>query len=257
MGLLDFLGQLTQSGLNNRAQNRQNDFNSSQADLNRQFQAQEAQIARDWQEQQYNQYSSPQAMVRQYQDAGLNPSLMYGQNLQSSTGSSPMPSGSSASGSALGVSGATGNIVESIGSLARLKSEIDNIKADTDSKKADALLKGSTVALNQSIQNLNSKQMSKIDSEIALMREQAKTERSKQEAIVIENAIKLSQKKQIDMKNAISTEFEKTFGFQADSDTIGLLLLSASNLVQSVVGGAFGLLNKLLPQKSLILPSKK
>lgn len=257
MGLLDFLGQLTQAGLNKRAQIRQNDFNASQADLNRQFQAQEAQIARDWQEQQYNQYSSPQAMVRQYQDAGLNPALMYGQNLQSSTGSSPMPSGSSASGSALGVSGATGNIVESIGSLARLKSEIDNIKADTDSKKADALLKGSTVALNQSVQNLNSKQMSKIDSEIALMKEQANTERSKQEATVIENAIKLSQKKQIDMKNAISSEFEKTFGFQADSDTIGLLLLSSSNLIQSVVGGGFGLLNKLLPQKSLKLPSKK
>lgn len=138
MGLLDFLGQLTQAGLNNRAQNRQNDFNASQADLNRQFQAQEAQIARDWQEQQYNLYSSPQAMVRQYQDAGLNPALMYGQNLQSSTGSSPMPSGSSASGSALGVSGATGNIVNSIISLAKLKQDIAESKSRENANNASA-----------------------------------------------------------------------------------------------------------------------
>lgn len=256
MGLLDFLGSLHQTYVNKRSQNRQNAFNAQQADINRQFQAQEAQIARDWQEQQYNLYSSPQAMVRQYNDAGLNPALLYGQNLQGSTGSSPMPSGSAASGSAPTSGMPTGNILENIAGLARLKAEINNINADTEDKRAGALLKGSTAELNQSVMSLNSRQMDRIESEINLMRQQANTEEQKQNAIIIENAIKFAQKKQIDMKNALSSEFKRITGVEADSDTIGMLLLSASNLVNSVIGGSFGLLSKLLPNKSLKLQPK-
>lgn len=42
------------------------------------------QINKNWQEKMYNQYQSPAAMVRQYKEAGLNPALMYGENLQTS-----------------------------------------------------------------------------------------------------------------------------------------------------------------------------
>lgn len=34
--------------------------------------------ARNWEEDMYNQYNSPSALVRQYQEAGINPALMFG-----------------------------------------------------------------------------------------------------------------------------------------------------------------------------------
>lgn len=37
-----------------------------------------AREARQWEEDMYNKYNSPSAMVRQYEEAGLNPALMYG-----------------------------------------------------------------------------------------------------------------------------------------------------------------------------------
>lgn len=61
---------------------------------NRKFQAEQAQIARDWQEEMYNKYSSPSAMVQQYKDAGLNPALAYNGLGQTFSGTSGMTSGS-------------------------------------------------------------------------------------------------------------------------------------------------------------------
>lgn len=43
-----------------------------------QYNHDEAQIDRDWNERMYQQYQSPEAMMRQYDDAGLNSALMYG-----------------------------------------------------------------------------------------------------------------------------------------------------------------------------------
>ena len=43
-----------------------------------QFTAAQAEQARQFQEDMYVKYQSPQAMMRQYADAGLNPALMYG-----------------------------------------------------------------------------------------------------------------------------------------------------------------------------------
>lgn len=38
-----------------------------------------ARDARQWEESMYNKYNSPSALVRQYQQAGINPALMFGQ----------------------------------------------------------------------------------------------------------------------------------------------------------------------------------
>lgn len=38
-----------------------------------------AREARQWEEDMYNKYNSPSALVRQYNDAGINPALMFGQ----------------------------------------------------------------------------------------------------------------------------------------------------------------------------------
>ena len=69
------------------AQREANAFSSSEAETARNFEAAQAEIARQWEEEQYLKYNSPAAVMRQYQDAGLNPSLLYGS----------APSGSSAS----------------------------------------------------------------------------------------------------------------------------------------------------------------
>lgn len=42
-----------------------------------QYNHDEAQVDRDWNERMYNLYQSPEAQMRQYQQAGLNPALMY------------------------------------------------------------------------------------------------------------------------------------------------------------------------------------
>lgn len=42
-----------------------------------QYNHDEAQVDRDWNERMYNLYQSPEAQMRQYQEAGMNPALMY------------------------------------------------------------------------------------------------------------------------------------------------------------------------------------
>ena len=56
-----------------------NAANKDIAEDNRNFSASEAEKARNWQEEQYRKYSSPSALVRQYEEAGLNPALVAGQ----------------------------------------------------------------------------------------------------------------------------------------------------------------------------------
>lgn len=225
MGLLDFAGSLFQTFANRRSQNRQNEFNAQQAEFNRQFQSQEAQIARDWQEQQYNMYSSPSAMVRQYQDAGLNPALMYGQNLQSSTGSSPAPSGSMASGSPLGAGMPTGNIIDAVAGLAKLKAEINNIDADTDAKRASTAVAYSGIELNRaSIENMshqNKKILNDIENNNKSVASQVKLIEGQLSKIAQDN--KVSQKqiehmdsaiKQMANQNALSDQQKLTLAAQ-------------------------------------------
>lgn len=255
-GLFNIYSTGSTNSSNRKIARETNEFNAQQAALNRQFQSQEAQIARDWQEEQYNLYTSPQAMVRQYGEAGLNPALMYGQNLQSSTGGSSAPSGSAASGVAIpAVAPDLSGLVGAFMGLSKLKAEIDNIGADTENKKAQAALAGSSAALNDSIKSLNKSQMAKIESEINLMKKQADSEKARKELIVVEAALKQSERSQVDFKNAVSEQFKRITGVEADSQTISMLLLTASNLVSGVVGSGFGLIGKLFGgKKSLKLP---
>lgn len=98
------------------AQREANAFSADQASLNRNFQAAQAEISRDWQEKQYNQYNSPAAMVRQYQDAGLNPALMYEHGTSPASVSTSFPSGGSVS----SVTPPGGDLVGMIGKLMEL-----------------------------------------------------------------------------------------------------------------------------------------
>lgn len=133
------------------------EFNAAQAELNR-----------DWQEKMYNQYYSPGATVRQYQEAGINPVL--------ASGISPgtPPSGSSASS---GISsaphtspGTPMDIVNGVYNLLNAKEDINVKKAQADLLSAQAagqLIDNSVKEfLNQANLDLIKNQSSKIITEI-------------------------------------------------------------------------------------------
>lgn len=225
MGLFDAMASIfmlpIQQRFNRQAENRQNAFNAHQAELDRQFQSQEAQIARDWQESQYLKYSSPSAMVSQYQDAGLNPALMYGQNLQSSTGSSPALSGSSASGVAFPTQVPSfSGILDSVANLAKLKAEIDNINADTDTKRAQAIKLGSDV-------NLNNKQIESISQQIKESIARENTEYSKRDLNQVLQATESIKQENMSVEQYIlkfEQEYIRKNGRKPDQPALNILL---------------------------------
>lgn len=108
------------------AQIQQNAFNSAEAAAQRVWSSTEADEARQWQEEQYVKYNSPQAMIRQYQDAGLNPALMYSGAAGTSGASTQtsVPSGSAASNS-LSQHGDVSGALLAFAQLSKLRSEID------------------------------------------------------------------------------------------------------------------------------------
>lgn len=87
---------------------------------------------RAWSEKMYNKYNSPAALVRQYQEAGINPALMFGQS------AIPAPTTSTA---AVAPENPFGDIVGSLGALMQLEmldANKENIEADTRTKIASA-----------------------------------------------------------------------------------------------------------------------
>lgn len=152
-GISSLWNKATGSDLTN-AERQTMDWNAAQAQENRNFQSAEAEKARQWQEDYYNQYESPQARIRQYEEAGLNPALLYGQNIGSGTApSTSVPSGDSAS-VGLPSSGA-GDLLSFIGQMMSIKSLInknnadaDNAAADAENKRADTGLKNQQLEWN-------------------------------------------------------------------------------------------------------------
>lgn len=119
------------------AQREANEFSAQQADLDRRFQSAEAEKARDWQEQQYLQYNSPAAQVRQYQQAGINPALMFGDPATPASMQTSAPAGASSA----SVTPSGGDLVGMIGqmlNLSKLDAEIENIREDSRGKRENA-----------------------------------------------------------------------------------------------------------------------
>lgn len=135
-GISSLWNKSTGSDLTN-AERLTMDWNAQQAEANRSFQSAEAEKARQWQEDYYQAYESPQARIRQYEDAGLNPALLYGSQLGS--GNAPatsVPTGDSAS-VGLPSSGA-GDLLSFLGQMMSMKSLINKNNADADNAAADA-----------------------------------------------------------------------------------------------------------------------
>lgn len=87
---------------------------------------------RQWQEDMYNKYNSPSALVRQYKEAGINPALMFG-------GQTPAMDSSTAP--AAVAPSPTGSLTDMLGqllNLSLLEENRKNISADTRNKNATA-----------------------------------------------------------------------------------------------------------------------
>lgn len=147
------------------------DFSARQAQINRDFQSAEAQKARQWQEDFYTQYQSPQAQVRQYQDAGLNPALMYGR------GATPAASASTASNGPSGDTAAgvvtpadPSSLLNLVFGMAKLPSEIDLLNAQADDFRAAATGKNIENAFSPQIleQNLRKGEMDILNTQAAI-----------------------------------------------------------------------------------------
>lgn len=116
---------------------------------NQNFNRYEAMAARSWQEKmisQYRQYNSPSEQMRRFEEAGLNPALMYGsiQDTNMSPTGSPQ---ASAGGSYSPVSMPLNNYADSAMQMA----QIDVLKSQAEKNRADA---GLSVADTETTQQL-------------------------------------------------------------------------------------------------------
>ncbi len=101
---------------------------------------------RQYQEDMYNQYNSPSAMMRQYQEAGLNPALMYGNQTSPASTSSASP----ASTSPADVSGAAPQMDAPLGQMSAILqaimgsvstgSQVNDMLASANLKRSQAKL---------------------------------------------------------------------------------------------------------------------
>lgn len=169
-GVESLWNRITGRGQTN-AERAAQDFSAQQAQINRDFQSAEAQKARQWQEDFYTQYQSPQAQVRQYQDAGLNPALMYGR------GATPAASASTASNGPSGDTAAgvvtpadPSSLLNLVFGLAKLPSEIDLLNAQADDFRAAATGKDIQNAYSPQIldQNLRKGEMDILNTQAAI-----------------------------------------------------------------------------------------
>lgn len=100
--------------------------------------ANQAKLGRDWQEYFYNAYQSPQAQVQQFQQAGLNPALMYGQMQSSAPVSSDGPQSVSPQGQQAGL----GEVLQTFANMAmrvqEMNADIDLKSSQADKNRADA-----------------------------------------------------------------------------------------------------------------------
>ena len=165
-----------------------NQFNAQEAAKQRDWEARQAEIARDWQEDFYNTYESPEAMVRQYQGAGLNPALLYQGAGSGSAPSASIPSGSAASGTTPPYMDA-GPLLHMLDNLATLKTRIENMKSATIKNRADVAGIYQGIEESKSRVKLNNRNIEKIDSEIDLLVEQAKTESEKRNLIIAQTSL--------------------------------------------------------------------
>ena len=169
-GIGNFWKKITGVGTTN-SEREAMDFNSEQAQINREFQSAEAQKARQWQQDFFTKYQSPQAQVRQFQEAGLNPALMYGRGVTpvSASSASNGPSGDSASVQMPAVD--SSSLLQMLFGAAKLPSEIDLLNAQAEDFRASATGKNIENAYSPQIleQNLQKGELDILNTQSAII----------------------------------------------------------------------------------------
>lgn len=205
-------------------------------------------VQRKWSEKMYQKYNSPAALVQQYQDAGINPALMFGQSpiaapTQSDVAATP--------------DNAFGDVVGMLGSLMQLEmldANKENIKADTRNKNASAVGQETEnqfkpEILRQSIEkgklDITQAQnaISRFEDELANLRADTTNKQAQANYAAASAMLALAQRalvgkqgEQIDLANA-QTRFEQAF-----QDQFGFL---PNQPIWNSVSGALGKLANL------------
>lgn len=195
-----FIGSLISNHQSGKNVTKQLKFQREENALNRQFNSDEAQKARDFQQHlinQYREYSSPAAQMARFEEAGLNPSLAYGNLSDTNTITSGQSQASYSGGvspvqySPLDLSVASNQLALSELNAAKAKEAKSNAgladqKALTESLMRDGQLtyQGIQIALGNSQLNLNEKQAGVLSQE-AMQMSQA-IEESKQRISLME-----------------------------------------------------------------------
>ena len=179
--MYNYKTMLEQMEFNKEMQEDAQAFNAEMQEDAQAFNSAEAEKQRSWEEEMYNQYQSPQAMARQYEQAGLNPALAMTGGAQgptsmngaaASAGSGATSGAASAASASVGDMGAgisnlpggqmmlemLGMFTDGIGSVSRIYDEYrdahlkrsqqdyyeqlrDNVAADTVNKQIDAQIR--------------------------------------------------------------------------------------------------------------------
>ncbi len=111
---------LEQMAFNAEMQDDAQAFNAEMQANSQAFNSAEAEKQRSWEEQMYNQYQSPQAMARQYEQAGLNPALAMTGGAQGPTsmnGAAASAGSGATSGAASAASASVGDMGAGISNL--------------------------------------------------------------------------------------------------------------------------------------------
>lgn len=164
-------GAISAGKMNKRAER----YGKEQNELNRKFQAEQAELARNWQEDMYNQYYSPSAMMSQFQKAGINPVLAAGQIDGKGGMSAPSLSGGSSIGMGqqqnpwssvqTGLTGALDSL-RLRNESSKLEYENEVMKQQAEELRTKALLNGENIGLTKKQGEYLLKQGNLIDKQI-------------------------------------------------------------------------------------------
>lgn len=229
-----------------------------------QFSAEQAQISREWDERMYNQYNSPAALVRQYQDSGINPSLMFGGSTPAAPQSSGEPSSVSPS-SSVDFSG----LLHEIANLGLLREQIKNVKAQTEKTKSETVgidthnqylsdeiktaldekrinIKATLAGIDKVVSEIgiNNVLRDVYNSDVQLKQSQISLNDLEKALKVAETVLRKSQTKQLDLSIAYE-EFRKSyrdeFGIQPDQPLWNSVISIFENISRRLGNGVISL----------------
>lgn len=212
-GLFGVGQQYNQNKFNQVEAEKNRVFQSAEAAKNRQFQAEQAELAFAREQDYYDKNLSFSSQVKQMQEAGLNPAMMYGGNTSgggtppaSSAPSGSMPTGSAASASPMGIV----SFFEKMLDLEQKKANVEKTQEETKEVQQNVQTSIAQAALH----NANTEQAKAAAKELST-RERLAVERWNKDSAKIDEEIESikANKELTDQQKA--TEIQRTAEMEA------------------------------------------